>query len=112
MTHWHRIKHKTRGEVQHVADLAGVDPAEWDAVPIGGNRSPESWESVSDTGEIVADAAAATKLEDEGKLGRMTLRERHRLAIKTAKLELIDDLESEAVILPPTATRLRTRAER
>lgn len=49
---WHRLTHRTTGEVQIVASLDGIDPAQWEAVRIKANRAPTEAQVVNDDGTL------------------------------------------------------------
>lgn len=102
---WHRLKHKTSGEVQVVADLAGIDVSEWDAVPLAQDRPPTEFESVGEDGSFVMDEVRQTDTEREAAAAAMTRRQ----AMRATKIELIDDLLAEGVLTAAIAKRLKAR---
>lgn len=106
---WVRLKHNTTGEIRYAASTDGEDLAVWTAVPVVGDRCPEAFESVDDTGAIILDSAAQTVIVEEGQLNRLTRRQLFRLAVRRAKADLIDDLQAENIITANQANRLRNR---
>lgn len=100
---WHRLKHKTSGEVQFVADLAGIDTSQWDALPI--SRAPTEFESVADDGSFVVDEARKLAVEQEAAAAALTRRE----LMSETNIKLVDALLAEGVLTITLADKVKKR---
>lgn len=49
---WHKLTHNETGELYYSASLDGIDVSQWNALPIVGDRCPESYEEVDEAGNI------------------------------------------------------------
>lgn len=106
---WHRIRHKTSGEVQIVASLDGVDAALFDAVPIIANRSPDEFQDVDDSGALVTNTERRTATEEDAALLELRPRLFARRIIRIAQRELIAAMRADGVITLAQADAMRTR---
>jgi hypothetical protein len=77
---WHRIEHKSTGEVQIVASLNGIDRKHWKAVPVKGNKRPGEFHVVGEDGSLVLDQA----LKERARLDALPLAERIAIEVESA----------------------------
>lgn len=101
---WYRLR-SGKGEVRYAASLDGEDTALW--TPLAITRCPEPFETVADDGTISTDATLKNELEDETRIDRLTKRAMLLWAIRTAKSQMIDDLQAVGVVTAAKATQLR-----
>lgn len=93
---WHKLTHKTSGEVQYVASLDGIDLEAWKAVPILADRAPEPWQTVDDTGKMATDLVAKVRLLRRAALARFSVVERlEAMEERIARLEELAGIASD-----------------
>lgn len=104
---WYQITHKETGEKQIVASLNGRDEDDWEAIPIP--RAPTEFEDIVD-GRLVLNTERRDRVLEEARLAQLGSVGRYKEAIRKAKLELIAELQTEGVLSPQQAARIRTRS--